>query len=151
MSSVKGKRRPGVWVDLTGSDEENARAPAKKPRPNKSTQGLAKQPLSAATSNSSQRHEADYLFDLSQEGEVDIDAGWGLCKLGTTELKIVGCQYYRGEATIGERVLVQREIHNQYDRNAIRICNVRGEQIGHVPRAVAGAFAPYVVSKVGFL
>ncbi|GAA3299278.1 hypothetical protein GCM10020218_088610 [Dactylosporangium vinaceum] len=47
--------------------------------------------------------------------------------------KIVGVRYYRGQATIGEHVLLKREPHNQYDRNAIRVDNVMGAQVGHIP------------------
>lgn len=35
---------------------------------------------------------------------------------------------------------------NQYDSNAIRVDNVLGQQIGHIPRAVAAKLAPYLVS-----
>jgi SWI/SNF-related matrix-associated actin-dependent regulator of chromatin subfamily A3 len=34
----------------------------------------------------------------------------------------------------------------QYDSNAIRVDNVLGNQIGHIPRAVAEKLAPYLVS-----
>lgn len=33
----------------------------------------------------------------------------------------------------------------QYDKNAIQVKNVLGEQIGHLPRKVAEKFAPYIV------
>jgi SWI/SNF-related matrix-associated actin-dependent regulator of chromatin subfamily A3 len=33
----------------------------------------------------------------------------------------------------------------QYDSNAIRVDNVLGRQIGHIPRAVAEKLAPYLV------
>jgi hypothetical protein len=34
----------------------------------------------------------------------------------------------------------------QYDPNAIRVDNVLGSQIGHIPRTVAAKLAPYMVS-----
>lgn len=33
----------------------------------------------------------------------------------------------------------------QYDVNAIRVDNVFGHQIGHIPRTVASKLAPYIV------
>ena len=51
--------------------------------------------------------------------------------------KIVGCRYYNGYISIHEMVVLSREPNNQYDRNAIRVDNVRGNQIGHIPRGVA--------------
>ncbi|KAL2200230.1 RAD5-like protein [Corynascus similis CBS 632.67] len=47
-------------------------------------------------------------------------------------------------ATAGEVVICKREPSNQYDSNAIRVDNVLGRQIGHIPRAVAAKLAPYM-------
>jgi SWI/SNF-related matrix-associated actin-dependent regulator of chromatin subfamily A3 len=44
--------------------------------------------------------------------------------------KIVGVQYYRGIATVDESLLLVREPSNPYDRNAIRVDNVLGIQVG---------------------
>jgi SWI/SNF-related matrix-associated actin-dependent regulator of chromatin subfamily A3 len=44
--------------------------------------------------------------------------------------KIVGVQYYRGIATVGENLLLRREPRNEYDTNAIRIDNVVNIQVG---------------------
>lgn len=59
--------------------------------------------------------------------------------------KIAGVQYYRGEASPGEKVVLRREPTNKYDRNAIAVANVMGQQMGHIPRTIAGKLAPYVV------
>jgi SWI/SNF-related matrix-associated actin-dependent regulator of chromatin subfamily A3 len=37
----------------------------------------------------------------------------------------------------GEEVVLRREPTNQYDRNAIRVDNIAGVQIGHVPKNIA--------------
>jgi hypothetical protein len=37
----------------------------------------------------------------------------------------------------GEEVILEREPRNQYDRNAIRVLNIQGVQIGHISKAVA--------------
>src|SRR5690349_8778258 len=58
--------------------------------------------------------------------------------------KIVGCRYYNGHINPEEMVVLVREPHNQYDRNAIRVDNVRADQIGHIPRGVAAKLAPFM-------
>eukprot|EP00903_Cladosiphon_okamuranus_P011919 g11195.t1 len=45
---------------------------------------------------------------------------------------IVGCRYYRGVAHLGEFVDLVREPNNPYDRNAIRVDNLSGQQVGHI-------------------
>lgn len=59
--------------------------------------------------------------------------------------KIVGVRYYRGYASIGERVILTRQPRNQFDPNAIQVSNVMGHQIGHIPRQVAAKLAKYMV------
>lgn len=60
-------------------------------------------------------------------------------------IKVVGVRFYNGIATPGEHVALKRDPHNQYDRNAIRVDNVMGAQVGHIPRGVAAKFAKYMV------
>lgn len=57
----------------------------------------------------------------------------------------MGVRFYRGHANPKERVILKREPTNQYDRNAIRVDNVMGAQIGHIPREMAAKLAPYMV------
>lgn len=45
--------------------------------------------------------------------------------LGSTEYQIVGIRYYSGVAHPGEFVTLVREPNNPYDRNAIRVDNLR--------------------------
>ncbi|KAF8241560.1 hypothetical protein K440DRAFT_641993 [Wilcoxina mikolae CBS 423.85] len=65
--------------------------------------------------------------------------------------RCVGVRYYNGIATIGEQVLFRREPNNAYDRNAIRINNVNGVQIGHVPRHLAARLAPLLDRRIAGL
>ena len=58
----------------------------------------------------------------------------------------MGVRYYNGIAVTNEVVVCKREPANQYDPNAIRVDNVLGRQIGHIPRTVAAKLAPYIVS-----
>ena len=62
--------------------------------------------------------------------------------LGSGEYQIVGIRYYRGVAHPGEFVELVREPRNPYDRNAIRLDNLRGEKIGHVKGTTARCLAP---------
>lgn len=64
---------------------------------------------------------------------------------GNVNTKIVGVRYYRGHATYGEHVILRREPGNPYDSNAIRVDNVMGAQIGHIPRNMAAKLARYMV------
>ncbi|KAH9903989.1 RAD5-like protein [Xylariomycetidae sp. FL2044] len=66
---------------------------------------------------------------------------------GSLDNKIVGVRYYNGLINPGEMILCRREPGNPYDRNAIRVDNVMGQQIGHIPRNVAAKIAPYIDSK----
>ncbi|CAI7615830.1 unnamed protein product [Penicillium pancosmium] len=66
---------------------------------------------------------------------------------GICPTSIVGVRFYRGHATKGEHVVLNREPTNPYDRNAIRVDNVMGAQIGHIGRAVAAKLAKYMDPK----
>lgn len=64
---------------------------------------------------------------------------------GIVSTKIVGVRFYRGRANPGERVIIVRDANNRYDRNAIRVDNVMGAQVGHIPRQMAAKLASYIV------
>lgn len=134
------KRNAGL-VDLTGdSDNENT------PTQRKQVRVTASQPQSSQSLGGreawAEADEDNEVLDLSQ----DADEGSGWICLGAIDGKIVGIRYYDGLATIGEQVMIRREPGNPYDSNAIRINNVQGNQIGHLPRNLAGKLAPYMVS-----
>ncbi|KAG6087948.1 hypothetical protein E4U30_003054 [Claviceps sp. LM220 group G6] len=83
------------------------------------------------------------VLDLTQD-----DDGPARELYGVFNGKIVGIQYYKGQASPGEVVLCHREPENQYDRNAIRVDNVMSQQIGHLPRQIVQKLAKYVASKI---
>ena len=61
--------------------------------------------------------------------------------------KIHGTTFHKGYEripllNIGYKLELVREPENQYDKNAIRINNGSGQQLGHVPRLDAAALAP---------
>ena len=62
--------------------------------------------------------------------------------IGSGEYQIVGIRYYKGVAHPGEYIELIREPNNPYDRNAIRVDNLRGDKIGHVKAIMAKLLAP---------
>jgi SWI/SNF-related matrix-associated actin-dependent regulator of chromatin subfamily A3 len=62
--------------------------------------------------------------------------------IGSGEYQIVGIRYYSGVAHPGEYVNLVREPRNPYDRNAIRVDNLRGEKIGHIKATMAKFLSP---------
>ena len=52
-----------------------------------------------------------------------------LFKINTT---IVGKRYYSGSINQGEEVVLEREPKNPYDRNAIKVLTIDGQQAGHI-------------------
>ncbi|KAI1423361.1 hypothetical protein F5Y12DRAFT_547942 [Xylaria sp. FL1777] len=63
---------------------------------------------------------------------------------GSVDNKIVGVRYYDGIVTPGESILCRRDLGNQYDENAVRVDNVMGSQIGHLPRKLVQKLTPYI-------
>jgi SWI/SNF-related matrix-associated actin-dependent regulator of chromatin subfamily A3 len=61
--------------------------------------------------------------DDSEGGEPELQL------LGGFETQIVGIRYYQGEVGRNEMVSLVREPRNPYDANAIRVDNIRGEQV----------------------
>ncbi|KAI0011614.1 SNF2 family N-terminal domain-containing protein [Xylariaceae sp. FL0662B] len=84
------------------------------------------------------------MIDLTQ----DVDDPVPPIELyGSMDNKIVGVRYYNGVVTPSEMIICRREPANPYDRNAIRVDNVMGVQIGHLPRNLVEKLAPYIDKK----
>ncbi|KIY67158.1 hypothetical protein CYLTODRAFT_490860 [Cylindrobasidium torrendii FP15055 ss-10] len=66
----------------------------------------------------------------------------------TLRTSVVGIQYYKGLVGPGERVLLEREPTNPYDRNAIKAVNMNRVQVGHVPKQVAAKLAPLLDQRL---
>eukprot|EP00094_Tigriopus_californicus_P000807 TCALIF_00780-PA protein Name:"Similar to HLTF Helicase-like transcription factor (Homo sapiens)" AED:0.04 eAED:0.04 QI:7/0.5/0/1/0.5/0.66/3/0/1155 len=64
--------------------------------------------------------------------------------LGDIACSIVGIRYYSGICRDCEIVRLVREPTNQYDSNAIKVCNLGGNQIGHLKREHAKALTPLI-------
>jgi SWI/SNF-related matrix-associated actin-dependent regulator of chromatin subfamily A3 len=142
MSS--SRKRQYQVVDLTsdGEDEHRIKQPRTGGSQPRASQSLTStDPVSTRDQWSIGQNEEEEIIDLSQ----DIDEGHGWTILGSLDGKIVGIRYYNGFATPGEQVLIKREPGNPYDSNAIRVNNVQGTQIGHLPKNLAAKLAPYLV------
>ncbi|KAI1436145.1 hypothetical protein GGR50DRAFT_259318 [Xylaria sp. CBS 124048] len=83
-------------------------------------------------------------WDLDPHDLADDAAPIQVEFYGTMDNKIVGVRYYDGIVTPGESILCCRQPDNIYDRNAIRVDNIMGNQIGHLPRNLAERLAPYM-------
>ncbi|KAK8177376.1 SNF2 family N-terminal domain-containing protein [Phyllosticta citrichinensis] len=66
---------------------------------------------------------------------------------GVLPTKIVGLRYHTGSATIGEMIMLRREPQNKFDTNAIKVLNVYGQQIGHLPRVLAAKLARHMDNR----
>lgn len=136
----------------------SAQPPPSSSVPGGSQRQRAFQRYPSSTSLGDQNHnqaERDaWLVADNEAADVDVDEivsstqdaadNDQLHKYGNLPTKIVGVQYYRGMANAGEYILMRREPGNPYDSNAIRIDNVAGAQIGHIPRRIAEKLSKYM-------
>ncbi|XP_070698895.1 helicase-like transcription factor [Pempheris klunzingeri] len=89
------------------------------------------------------RHESD-AQTLSQairaavSEEPDAD---GSVLFGHLQGTVVGLRYYTGVVNKGEMVGLVRQPQNPYDRNAVMVANIYGNQVGHIKRELAAAMA----------
>ncbi|ROW14507.1 hypothetical protein VPNG_03176 [Cytospora leucostoma] len=153
------QKRPHEVIDLTG-DADDVQPRAKNPRtasashssrnsgssssqiPWLSSSNIPGQYLAwQQRVNNNFADEEPELLDLTQ-----ADDGPVLQLYGTIENKVVGCRYYNGIVSPGEVVVLRREPSNQYDSNAVRVNNVMGAQVGHLPRTLVEKLAPYIDS-----
>lgn len=135
---MNSRKRASNWIDLT-SDDENP--PQKQTRLNaQGSQPPPSQSFASASQIQRDDNDGNEILDLGQ----DVDEGFGWLCVGAIDGKIVGIRYYDGYASMGEQVMIKREPSNPYDVNAVRINNVQGTQIGHLPRNLAAKLAPYM-------
>ena len=119
---------------------------------------LARTTYDSRASGSSQ-HEPLIIDSDDDDGEEDASQNapdstqgpseqeYSYSLYGALRHKIVGVRYYSGYATVGEMVICRREPNNPYDRNAIRVLNVQGDQIGHIPKTWAAKIAKYMDNR----
>lgn len=75
--------------------------------------------------------------------EPDAD---GSVLFGQLQGTVVGLRYYSGVVNRGEMVGLVRQPQNPYDRNAVMVANIYGNQVGHIKKELAAAMA-YVMDN----
>ncbi|XP_044288688.1 helicase-like transcription factor isoform X2 [Varanus komodoensis] len=80
--------------------------------------------------------------------DEDIDSA---VLFGTLRGNVVGLRYYTGVVNNNEMVALQREPNNPYDRNAVKVNNVNGEQVGHIKKELAACLAYIMDNKLAVL
>ncbi|KAG4421654.1 hypothetical protein IFR04_005154 [Cadophora malorum] len=142
------RKRAASLIDLTGSASED-----ENPGPRRKQARTGANPVPGTQPRASQSLTRDaWGLEVDEEDEIigstqDPDEGFGWVCVGAIDGKIVGIRYYSGYATPGEQVMIKREPGNPYDSNAIRINNVQGTQIGHLPRDLASKLAGFLDSR----
>ena len=139
QSSASQPKREGRFAQPPSSAYPSPQSGASQSQPsqNGTTRNLpSSQPARSIWS------DVDKDIDLTQDDEGNDDDYEDHELYGVLDSKVVGVRYYNGHATRGEYVAVIRDPQNQYDRNAIQVNNVMGNQIGHIPRGPAAKLAP---------
>ncbi|NXX39415.1 HLTF factor, partial [Tricholaema leucomelas] len=70
---------------------------------------------------------------------------------GTLRGSVVGLRYYTGIVNNNEMVALQREPNNPYDKNAVKVNNVNGDQVGHIKKELAAALAGIMDNKLAVI
>ncbi|NXV86713.1 HLTF factor, partial [Calonectris borealis] len=70
---------------------------------------------------------------------------------GTLRGSVVGLRYYTGIVNNNEMVALQREPNNPYDKNAVKVNNVNGDQVGHIKKELAAALAGIMDNKLALV
>ncbi|NXI51988.1 HLTF factor, partial [Chloroceryle aenea] len=70
---------------------------------------------------------------------------------GTLRGSVVGLRYYTGIVNNNEMVALQRDPNNPYDRNAVKVNNVNGDQVGHIKKELAAALAGIMDNKLALV
>ncbi|KFO91269.1 Helicase-like transcription factor, partial [Buceros rhinoceros silvestris] len=70
---------------------------------------------------------------------------------GTLRGSIVGLRYYTGIVNNNEMVALQREPNNPYDKNAVKVNNVNGDQVGHIKKELAAALAGIMDNRLALV
>ncbi|KAM9231203.1 helicase-like transcription factor isoform 3-T3 [Leptosomus discolor] len=89
------------------------------------------------------------LEDFPTSGtEEDTDSA---ILYGTLRGSVVGLRYYTGIVNNNEMVALQREPNNPYDKNAVKVNNVNGDQVGHIKKELAAALAGIMDNKLALV
>uniref|UniRef100_A0A803TAI2 Helicase like transcription factor n=1 Tax=Anolis carolinensis TaxID=28377 RepID=A0A803TAI2_ANOCA len=83
--------------------------------------------------------------DIAGVTDEDIDSA---VLFGTLRGNVVGLRYYTGVVNNNEMVALQRQPNNPYDKNAVQVNNVNGDQGGHIKKELAACLAPIMDNKL---
>ena len=113
--------------------------------------GVTQAPAAQQQQHQHQHHHGPQRLDEELGTQQPDEEGEELARLvcyGAFSTAIVGIQYYNGIVSRKEQVRLVREPTNRYDRNAIRVDNIRDEQVGHIPRDAAVYLSPMLDKKI---
>ncbi|KAM8804821.1 helicase-like transcription factor [Eudromia elegans] len=86
--------------------------------------------------------------DTSGTDEEDTDSA---ILYGILRGSIVGLRYYTGTVNNNEMVALQREPNNPYDKNAVKVKNANGDQVGHIKKELAAALASIMDNRLAVI
>ncbi|KAI0204912.1 SNF2 family N-terminal domain-containing protein [Astrocystis sublimbata] len=143
-SRASSSKRSSSKASASRTSKHKSSSSSKSARSKASSSRTSHHPTPSSMRSSSQLQDpfASSLDDLSQIADDPESSPLEL--YGTMDNKIVGVRFYNGIVTPGESILCIREPGNPYDRNAVRINNIMGNQIGHLSRHFAQKLAPYM-------
>ncbi|NXE12457.1 HLTF factor, partial [Lophotis ruficrista] len=108
--------------------------------------------------NYSRFSSSDFYSNLGLEDFHSVDDAFGTEEdtdsailYGTLRGSIVGLRYYTGIVNNNEMVALQREPNNPYDKNAVKVNNVNGDQVGHIKKELAAALAAIIDNKLALV
>ncbi|KYO33941.1 helicase-like transcription factor isoform X1 [Alligator mississippiensis] len=88
----------------------------------------------------------DFLYTDDTSGtDEDLDL---FVLFGNLRGNVVGLRYYTGVVNNNEMVALQREPNNPYDKNAVKVNNVNGDQVGHIKKELAAPLAYIIDNKL---
>ncbi|NXE26562.1 HLTF factor, partial [Ardeotis kori] len=108
--------------------------------------------------NYSRFSSSDFYSNLGLEDFHSVDDTFGTEEdtdsailYGTLRGSVVGLRYYTGIVNNNEMVALQREPNNPYDKNAVKVNNVNGDQVGHIKKELAAALAAIIDNKLALV
>ncbi|KAM6389603.1 helicase-like transcription factor [Pluvialis apricaria] len=128
-------------------------------RPHKdSARGCSQHNICRGERNYSRFSSSDSYFSLGLEDFLSVGDTAGTEEYtdsavlyGTLRGSVVGLRYYTGIVNNNEMVALQREPSNPYDKNAVKVNNVNGDQVGHIKKELAAALAGIMDNKLALI
>ncbi|NXK50835.1 HLTF factor, partial [Chauna torquata] len=123
-----------------------------------STWGCSQHNVSRGEGNGSCFSSSDFYSNLGMEDFLSVGDASGTDEdtnsailYGTLRGSVVGLRYYTGVVNNNEMVALQREPNNPYDKNAVKVNNVNGDQVGHIKKELAAALAGIMDNKLALV